>query len=71
MKKLILRVEDNISDEDALQYTQSVVRMGKISKTSKSKQYSFHSVVKGYIHVVCTRRSTTTQTFYIYKGNPL
>jgi hypothetical protein len=65
MKKIILRIDDNIDDEKALRMALVVVEMGKISKTDGKDQYCFHSTFKDDTAVSVLKQPTGTETFYI------
>ena len=41
MNRIIISVQDNISDEVATEHVLSVIKLGKISKTKKRNQYCF------------------------------
>lgn len=64
-RKLILTIDESVTDEEALQATLAVVAQGKISKTSLGKQYCFHSVTVMCVEVTVVKHKSGTETFYI------
>ena len=67
MKRLILNIDDNMTEEAALWYALQVAKGGKVSETSKGKQFCFHTVFGGSRHVSVTKSKTGTETFNIWK----
>jgi hypothetical protein len=66
MSKIIVRVDEGVTDEDATVAVAEVVRKGKISAEGKS--YCYGSLFGGLGLVVSTRgtRPNGTTTFYVY-----
>ena len=65
MKKLILRINDEIKDSKAVEYVQYVINQQKISKTSMGEQYCFHIGFKDGANVSVVKHKSGTETFYI------
>lgn len=67
MKRIILNIRDenNVTIEDALKYALRVVQHGKISETSKGKQYCFLTVFANKVYVSVTKQKSGTETFNI------
>jgi len=66
MKRIILNIEEDVEDVAALEAALSVVRMGKISKTSRGEQYCFHSVTTDDIVISVTKTKNGTESFFIF-----
>ena len=65
MRKLILRIDDEIEDLEALYMAITVVKYGKISETAGQPQYCFHTRFKAKREVSVLKRPSGTETFYI------
>jgi hypothetical protein len=74
MTRLILNIDetgnpDPLTIEDAVKCALEVVKMGKISETSRGKQYCFHTIAMSDVHVAVTKQKSGTETFNIYLDN--
>jgi hypothetical protein len=67
MSKLIINVDDSMSDEDALKYISSVVGDGKVSGNGKAAQYCYHTAWPSGVHVSCMKTRTGSFSFSVYK----
>jgi len=65
MKKLILRIDDDMTDQDALRLALRVVQMGKISETAGKPQYCFHTRFNDDKTISVMKQPSGTETFYI------
>lgn len=68
MKKIILRIDDKMSDEKALVMALKVVQMGKISESAGKPQYCFHTrfLTEGRsVRLSVQKLPSGTETFYI------
>jgi hypothetical protein len=68
MKRLILNIDESVSEEDALRYVVKVVQEGRISETKNGKQFCFYTVFNENCHVSATKSKTGTETFKIWKN---
>jgi hypothetical protein len=68
MKRIILNIDEDVDDVTALEAALSVVKMGKISKTSRGEQYCFHSVTANDVDIAVTKQKSGTESFFIYYG---
>lgn len=59
MEKLIIENRTEMSMEDALVYAGHVIRMGKVSETSKGKQYRLISVWGGDIIIYADKNKNS------------
>lgn len=67
--KLIIHNETELDDLTVLKYIERVVEKGKVSETSKGKQYCFVTTfINGYT-VVTSKNKQNTHTFWIYEEN--
>ena len=67
MNKLILRFEDDVSEQEALDSVKDVIALGRISHNDT--QYCYHTSFKDGIEVSAFKPSGTTDTFVIYKSD--
>ena len=67
MSKLIINVDDSMSDEDALKYVSRVVGDGKVSGAGKASQYCYHTSWPSGVHVSCMLTRTGSFSFSVYK----
>ena len=65
--KLIIRNYTELSDIEVLSYVISVVKEGRVSKTSKGPQYCFYTTFKDNIEVSVVKSGKDTETFYVFK----
>ena len=68
MKRLILNIDDNVTDIAAIAATMAIVQEGKISKTANGDQYCFHSITNSGVEISITKRKSGTETFFIRKA---
>lgn len=69
MKRIIINIDDNVTDSEAVESAFAVIKEGKTSKTSRGEQYCFHSVTYSGIAVTVTKQKSGTETFSIYPAN--
>ena len=69
MKRLILNIDENLPDMQAVDAALAVVQQGKISKTSNGDQYCFHSITHSGVEVSVTKHKSGTETFFIHSTN--
>ena len=69
--KLIIHNETELDDLTVLKYIERVVEKGKVSETSKGKQYCFVTIYEkpnGEKYTIVTdKNKQNTYTFWIYK----
>jgi hypothetical protein len=65
MKKIILRIDESIDDEKAVELALIVVHGGKVSKTNGEDHYCFHTVFHDDSSVTVVKHPSGTETFYI------
>ena len=66
MNKFIIHNDTELTDLEALERVTNIVRCGKVSETSKGKQYCFLTTYKDGI-VIGSNRNKDTYTFKIEK----
>lgn len=64
--KIIIQNNTDLTDYEALLYVIVVIKQGKLSKTSRGKQYSFATIFKDNI-VVTSGRKNNTYVFMVEK----
>lgn len=69
MKRIIINIDNNVTDEQAIESALAVIREGKKSRTSRGNQYCFHSVTYSGIAITVTKQKSGTETFRIYQAN--
>lgn len=72
MGKIIIGIEDGISDERAMDVVTMVIRQGKISVAPGNEghmQYCYHTTIRGVspVCVAATRRKSGTHKFLVRK----
>ena len=70
MKRLILNIDENVPDMQAMAATMAIMQEGKISKTSKGDQYCFHSITNSGVEISVTKQKSGTETFFIRSARP-
>lgn len=65
MNRIILNIEENVTDMQAMAAAMSCIEMGKVSKTANGDQYCFLSVTKSGVEIMVTKRKSGTETFFI------
>ena len=68
MKRLILNIDENVPDMQAMAATMAIMQEGKISKTSNGDQYCFHSITNSGVEISVTKQKSGTETFFIRKA---
>jgi hypothetical protein len=69
MKRLILNIDEKMSDMQAMAAAMAVMQHGKISKTAHGDQYCFHSVTNSGVEISVTKQKSGTETFFIRMTN--
>lgn len=68
MRRIILNIEDGIPDQQAAECLIGVLRIGKISKTSRGEQYCFHTTTMSGLEITVTKQKSGTESFRIRKS---
>ena len=67
-RRIIITVEDGISDVDALDWVSIVMDKGKISKYKETEQYCFSTQFSnGVIVAARDKRNVNTDSFVVWK----
>ena len=69
MKKLILNIDENLPDMQAMAAAMAIIQHGKISNTANGDQYCFHSVTTSGVEISVTKQKSGTETFFIRMAN--
>lgn len=64
-KFIIYNNDDSIGDYEAVSFIRAVISEGKVSKTSKGKQYCFATRFKSDVVVTCNKLREDTFTFRV------
>lgn len=64
-KFIIYNNDDSIGDYEAVSFIRAVISEGKVSKTSKGKQYCFATRFKSGVVVTCNKLREDTFTFRV------
>lgn len=57
--KIIIHNHSDLEDYDVMVYVTTVIKQGKISKTTNGEQYCFVTTFKGGITIYSSRRNNT------------
>ena len=67
-RRIIITIEEDISDLDALDYVATVVGNGKVSKYKETEQYCFGTTFSNGVKVFARdKRNVNTDSFVVYK----
>ena len=64
-KFIIYNNDDSIGDYEAVSFIRAVIRGGKVSETSRGKQYCFATRFKSGVVVTCNKLRENTFTFRV------
>lgn len=68
--KVIIHNQSKLSDEEAVEKVYWIMRKGRISTSIHGPQYCAVSVWGNTAVVLCSKRSRSTDTFYVNDHNP-
>ena len=64
-KFIIYNNDDSIGDYEAVNFIRAVISEGKVSQTSRGKQYCFETRFKSGVVVTCNKLREDTFTFRV------
>jgi hypothetical protein len=63
MRRIIINIDESISDEKAIEMVRTVVRLGKISNEVDDPQYCYFTTFKEPIALSCSKTKSGTMSF--------